>query len=132
MMALIQLAFHMFSFWGHPFGKIFEDDFPRVDKALFQEIILTLPTSLCHLNAFVASFFTTQSGWLGVALHDVEPSDELWVLDGCPMPVLLRKRADFEGRYRLCGAAHVPGAKDAQLAGQDPFQQERLDLVTIS
>lgn len=53
--------------------------------------------------------FITMSGYVGMALGNVRSEDEVWLLAGCQMPVLLRKNRKVEGAYELMGGMYIPG-----------------------
>ncbi|KAK2596237.1 hypothetical protein QQS21_006329 [Conoideocrella luteorostrata] len=39
----------------------------------------------------------------------VRPGDQVWVIFGCPMPLILRPKADNNGRYTVLGTVIIPG-----------------------
>ncbi|KAF5539315.1 het-domain-containing protein [Fusarium napiforme] len=51
--------------------------------------------------------FVTVEGRLGWGLKSTREGDEVWILDGCQVPCLLRPNGD--GRYSLVGEAYVHG-----------------------
>lgn len=51
--------------------------------------------------------FRTEKGYLGMGTISVEPGDQVWVLKGADIPLILRPAKD--GRYRLLGEAYVHG-----------------------
>ncbi|KAF5580449.1 het-domain-containing protein [Fusarium pseudoanthophilum] len=51
--------------------------------------------------------FATFEGRLGSGLKSTREGDEVWILDGCQVPCLLRPTGD--GRYKLVGEAYVHG-----------------------
>ena len=52
---------------------------------------------------------TTCSGLLGSTIANVHPGDEIRLLPGCRMPVIVRR---FGERYRLVGSAYIHGLMD--------------------
>lgn len=53
--------------------------------------------------------------------------DEIWVVRGLPLPLLLRKSADYPGCYRLVGSCYVHGIMDGEALTQGPkFEQLTL------
>ncbi|KAF5611424.1 heterokaryon incompatibility protein [Fusarium subglutinans] len=56
---------------------------------------------------FGRGLFATENGRLGLGLHSTREGDEVWILDGCQVPCLLRHTGD--GRYKLVGEAYVHG-----------------------
>ncbi|KAF5675871.1 het-domain-containing protein [Fusarium circinatum] len=51
--------------------------------------------------------FVTDDGRLGWGLPSTQAGDEVWILEGCRIPCLLRPSGD--GRYKLVGEAYVHG-----------------------
>ncbi|KAF5530977.1 heterokaryon incompatibility protein [Fusarium mexicanum] len=51
--------------------------------------------------------FVTDNGRLGWGLPSTKAGDEVWILEGCRVPCLLRPSGD--GRYKLVGEAYVHG-----------------------
>ena len=58
------------------------------------------------------NLFTTAGGYLGANLCRILPGDEIYLLFGCRMPVVLRKLE--EGVHRLVGSVYVCGAMDGE------------------
>ncbi|KAF2094560.1 hypothetical protein NA57DRAFT_60588 [Rhizodiscina lignyota] len=56
-------------------------------------------------------FIGTQAKRMGVIVHNsaVQPGDEVWILFGCPMPIVLRPRPDDHHSYTWIGHATIPG-----------------------
>lgn len=59
------------------------------------------------VNSFRRQLFRTDGGLLGNGCEDVEVGDEVWILKGASMPMVLRGLGD--GRYRFVGEAYVHG-----------------------
>ena len=59
---------------------------------------------------------TTERGYVGMALEDVEESDAIAVLLGCSMPMVLRKVEGALGhvRWRVIGECYVHGIMDGE------------------
>jgi hypothetical protein len=53
--------------------------------------------------------FTTASGYVGLALCDLQVGDEIYVLGGCAMPVALRPSSKCVGGFELLGGVFVAG-----------------------
>ncbi|KAF0318907.1 heterokaryon incompatibility protein [Colletotrichum asianum] len=64
--------------------------------------------------------FTTDQNNLGWATSSCKPGDELFLIQGCSMPVVLRKGAG-EGLYHLIGDSIVHGLMEGQGVGEAPF-----------
>ena len=89
--------------WGPTFRDLFPAHAANVDPASFSAPeIEGLPMS-------VARLFTTFGGYVGACLCNVRAGDELFLLAGCSMPVLLKRSAAVAGAYELRGGVYVPG-----------------------
>ena len=53
------------------------------------------------------SFFTTDDGYIGLAPIATKPGDEISVLLGCPLPLVLRPCGD--GYYKVVGECYIDG-----------------------
>ncbi|KAI3322663.1 HET-domain-containing protein [Xylariaceae sp. AK1471] len=53
------------------------------------------------------TFVVTESGFLRVVYRDAKPGDHLYVLQNCPLPVVLRQTSK-PGRFRFMGEVFVP------------------------
>nr|OQO20961.1 hypothetical protein B0A51_10238 [Rachicladosporium sp. CCFEE 5018] len=60
------------------------------------------------------SMFRTTRGHLGVTCGQIKSGDALYVILGCPMPVLLRARTSETQGYEFVGACYVDGLMDAE------------------
>ena len=56
------------------------------------------------------SFLVSQDGHIGLASRTVEPGDQICILLGCDMPLILRP--DEYGRHSVVGACYVHGSMD--------------------
>ncbi|KAH7026635.1 uncharacterized protein B0I36DRAFT_331065 [Microdochium trichocladiopsis] len=50
-----------------------------------------------------------------------EPMDEIWIVSGCRLPVVLRKSARREGMFRLVGVCYAHGVMDGSLLLREDF-----------
>ncbi|KAK3387911.1 hypothetical protein B0H63DRAFT_166774 [Podospora didyma] len=58
-------------------------------------------------------FLGTKGGRICIAsASPIEVGDEIWVVFGCPLPILLRKRED--GYYAFVGQVWVPGIMEGE------------------
>jgi hypothetical protein len=66
----------------------------------------------------------TTTGYLGLALRSTRVGDEIWILAGCPMPVVLRKVESDINAYRLIGEVYVHGIMHGEaVTGYTPWQE---------
>lgn len=49
-----------------------------------------------------------------VHVSDIQPGDEVWVLFGCPMPVILRPRPEKQAGYTWISYARIPGLMNGE------------------
>ncbi|KAK5124751.1 hypothetical protein LTR85_001464 [Meristemomyces frigidus] len=105
------------------------------DRELFHQCLSTLrseetngnvllenmmdPVMVSHSIAVVnRKLFASRGGYMGVCPEAVVAGDQLYVLSGCPAPVVLRQRIDWdEGRcHRALGHCYVHGLMDGEAA----------------
>jgi len=110
----IRDLFADFKLWDTSFRDLFPAHAADVDPASFSAPeIKGNAISLAHL-------FTTFGGYVGTCLGNVRPGDELYLLAGCSMPVLLKKSVAVSGAYELQGGVYVPGLMRGEaLEGKD-------------
>lgn len=66
----------------------------------------TLPDRTSQL----ASFFTTASGYVGVALCELQAGDGIYIVKGCAMPLVLRPTDNAKCAFKVLGGVYVHGA----------------------
>ncbi|KAF9770438.1 hypothetical protein IL306_012031 [Fusarium sp. DS 682] len=59
----------------------------------------------------------TDTGYLGMGFESSQIGDELWIVSGCPTPLVIRKTGDEE--YVLIGEAYVHGAMQGEAVTDD-------------
>ena len=112
---VIRNLFADLNLWGPTFRDLFPAHAANVDPASFSAPeIEGVPMS-------VARLFTTFGGYVGACLCNVRAGDELFLLAGCSMPVLLKRSAVVAGAYELRGGVYVPGL----MAGEAFYGKER-------
>ncbi|KAH7184607.1 uncharacterized protein B0J16DRAFT_340213 [Fusarium flagelliforme] len=72
--------------------------------------------------------FLIDSGHLGSSCGSTQVGDEVWIVSGCPVPLVLRKSDDHERCYMLVGESYVHGVMSGEAAGRSVAWQE-IDLV---
>jgi hypothetical protein len=110
----IRSLFANFKLWDTSFRGLFPASAADVEPASFSAPeIEGSAMSLAHL-------FTTFGGYVGTCLGNVRAGDELFLLAGCSMPVLLKKSAAVSGAYELQGGVYIPGLMNGEaLNGKD-------------
>jgi hypothetical protein len=64
--------------------------------------------------------FTTDDGYLGLGSQSTRVGDEVWIISGVKVPVILRKRGSMVDRlYRVVGQCFVPHAMLGETVGND-------------
>jgi hypothetical protein len=87
-------------------------------------LVLTLLSSCLGYRRLLA----TDTGHLTCAPESVEVGDEVWIVSGCPTPLILRKAGDRTGSYALVGEAYVHGVMYGE-AVSDEIAWESICLV---
>jgi hypothetical protein len=63
----------------------------------------------------------TQGGHFANLPLITEPGDEIWIIQGCRLPVVLRKSHDYLSMYRLVGSCYCHGIMKGEILDQDNF-----------
>jgi hypothetical protein len=92
----------------------------EVDSAAY--FVACLDMSLLRNRKFV----TTKKGYFGMAPLMAEPTDEIFVVAGCTVPLLLRPVGNE--RYHLVGECYVQGIMEGE-AVKDDSEWDRITLV---
>jgi hypothetical protein len=72
--------------------------------------------------------FTTPQGLLGLGLRSLKNGDELWLVAGSDVPILLRREA--EKGYQVIGEAYVHGIMHGEsLADLSSLHVETITLI---
>ncbi|CAO2647464.1 Nn.00g083860.m01.CDS01 [Neocucurbitaria sp. VM-36] len=107
-------------FWGRSLESFFAESKFHDGFATMKAELKPLPDS--H-RASRGSLFTTAGGYVGANICRLRPGDEIYLLFGCRMPVVLRK---VEGGHQLVGPVYICGAMDGTVMDQ----LESLGTVT--
>jgi hypothetical protein len=75
-----------------------------IESKCYTSIVNSCTSNLIELQRHL---FVTQEGYIGTAPLDTERGDEVWILYGCNIPVLLRKLDSC--RWRFVGECYVHG-----------------------
>jgi len=75
-----------------------------------QKIALEMKTSI-KVATTGRKFLRTKRGFMGLAPQPAEVGDEVWILLGCEVPMLLRKCDDY---YILVGECFVVGMMEGE------------------
>ncbi|KAI1370530.1 heterokaryon incompatibility protein-domain-containing protein [Hypoxylon crocopeplum] len=71
-------------------------------------------------------FIGTKAGRLGTVnlKCPVNPGDQVWILFGCPMPIILRPKPNEKNRYLVLGSAIIPGLMNGEAVDQPSQSSE--------
>ncbi|KAJ4136499.1 hypothetical protein NW768_004113 [Fusarium equiseti] len=69
--------------------------------------------------------FLSDSGYLGMAYESVEVGDEVWIVRGCPTPLVLRRVGE---ELNLVGECYVHGVMRGEAVGDDT-KWEKIQIV---
>ncbi|KAI3572422.1 heterokaryon incompatibility protein-domain-containing protein [Fusarium oxysporum f. sp. albedinis] len=72
--------------------------------------------------------FLTDMGYLGMGYVSSEVGDELWIVSGCPTPMILRKTGLKKNEYSLIGETYVHGAMQGEAVTEDAAW-EKIEVV---
>ncbi|KAK8051632.1 heterokaryon incompatibility protein-domain-containing protein [Apiospora rasikravindrae] len=83
-----------------------------------------------HVNLFANYAFLTIDGGLWARAHlSCQVGDEVWLLAGSDVPVVLRRQRDDNTRFRVVGPAYVDGAMYGKMWADDESMLETITLV---
>lgn len=69
--------------------------------------------------------FLTRNGYLGMGFESIEVGDEVWIVRGCPTPLVLRRE---EERFSLVGESYVHGVMKGE-AVDDDTRWEKIQII---
>ena len=123
--SLLENAQHL-DLWGTHLYELFASE-PREDR--------DVPTLRFEdRGAAIGRLFTTSSGYVGSALGDVHAGDELYIIDGCWMPVALRASPASKGAenaYALLGGVLIPGIMNGEAVRTHLANEGKISKVTL-
>jgi hypothetical protein len=94
--------------WGRSLESFFDEDRVENAPAIVGPLLKQLED---YHRSRGGNLFTTAGGYVGANLCRILPGDEIFILFGCRMPVVLRR---VEGAYRLIGSVYVCGIMDGE------------------
>jgi hypothetical protein len=116
--------FATFSLWDLSFKDLFPKNVQDVD-------LNSYPIPQIHdRTTDLARLFTTCGGYVGTCICHARPGDEIFLLHGCPMPVILRPASGYEDAYELKGGVHMPGVMKGEAFAR--FQESGVEAKTIT
>jgi hypothetical protein len=94
----------------HPFDAGFVE---RCQEYAKHRAAANIVTYLAMAKSEGVAFMSTRGGYVGWAYNGAEPGDNIYLLAGCSVPVILRPRA--AGGYTILGYALVQGVMDGEI-----------------
>jgi hypothetical protein len=82
-------------------------------EELSENVELGLIVDSFHSAYVGRRMFRTAENHLGIAAESIESGDQIWILSGASVPMLLRKAGD--GNWKLVGEAYVYGVMNGEL-----------------
>jgi len=76
--------------------------------------------------------FVTEKGYIGLAREQSRVGDEIWLIGGCSVPLLLSPQTGHQASFRVKGEVFVDGFMFGELMrmeGFDPLSVQRITLV---
>jgi hypothetical protein len=115
-----------FNLWGTPFRDLFPPRAAEVPTSSFS------PPKVEGNGVMLVHLFTTADGYVGASLGNVRAGDEVFLLAGCSMPVLLKKSSTVPGAYELRGGVYVPGLMKGEKLNSDDRMQDGFETILMS
>lgn len=103
-----------------------EHDEEGSGSKLYTSVITSCTT---HLLAMQRHLFVTQEGYIGTAPLDTERGDQVWILHGCNIPVLLRKvNSDH---WRFVGECYIHGYMYGEVVEEVRMGRRQVSTVVL-
>ena len=109
---VIQEACKLFAdleLWGTTFRGLFAADTAEGGGEANDDEAVEMPFLAGNNGLSLGRLFTTCSGHVGAGMCSLVPGDEVFLLQGCRMPVVLRRSEKIRGGWELMGGVVVPG-----------------------
>ena len=123
---VIQEACELFAdleLWGTTFRGLFAAD--TAEGRSEADEAVEMPFLGGNNGLGLGRLFTTYSGHVGAGMCSLVPEDEVFLLKGCRMPVVLRRSEKVRGRWELMGGVVVPGV----MGGEGVEGREGVEVV---
>jgi hypothetical protein len=114
-----------FNLWGTAFKELFPADMRDMDP-----YALTLP-DIPDRTVTLARLLTTCKGYVGACIGHARPGDQIYLLPGCTMPVILRPSSSCKGAYSLKGGVYVPGVMKGEAFAELQTSNAVAETITI-
>ncbi|KAF2867153.1 heterokaryon incompatibility protein-domain-containing protein [Massariosphaeria phaeospora] len=99
-----------------------------VDPAYLDELARRASLFDVHYShAMLLRLFITKHGYLGVGTLCLRKGDTVWIVPGCPVPLILRPIEDSD-RYRLVGGSYVHGFMNGEILKREDLNFRMISL----
>jgi hypothetical protein len=85
------------------------------------------PFDLQYSHAMLLRPFITKQGYFGVGTQCLRKKDTIWVVPGCPIPLIFRP-IEVRARYRLVGGTYVHGFMNGEILKRQDLDFEMVSL----
>jgi hypothetical protein len=121
-------AFRLVNETFRVFGRAFREYFPQVIEPAQDVEQTELVMNLAAQSIWRRRLVTTVKGYLGLGVNAVEQGDEIFILLGCMVPVVLRDCGDC---YKVVGELYVHGGLERDAMKWLETGECRLEEVTL-
>ncbi|KAF7928657.1 uncharacterized protein EAE98_005713 [Botrytis deweyae] len=119
----LRRTFSSIPLWGTTFKELFPQKAADVESSSYSNPVMNTKAAIFE------RLFITESGYIGMTLGSIRSGDEVWLLAGCDVPVLLRKSQKVIGAYELLGGVYIPGImKGEALDGRENVEFENVSI----
>jgi hypothetical protein len=73
--------------------------------------------------------FRTKKNYLGIAAESLKAGDEVWVLAGAAIPLILRPAENGENERKVIGEAYIHGIMNGEVVKEAGEKVQQIDLV---
>lgn len=109
-------------FWGHDLESFFDEN-PTIRQSYGQQLLELMRE---FHRGTRGNLFTTVGGYVGATVCRLQPGDEVYILFGGKMPVVLRKVDDG---YRLVASVYIHGVMKGE--AMEEFEQSGEPAVEV-
>ncbi|KAJ1327053.1 HET domain-containing protein [Microdochium nivale] len=109
------------SAYGHPIDLTIADGSIAVSSEVKKHAIKSFLGHIFRSRDTGIKAAITREGPFANVPAISEPGDEIWIISGCKLPVVLRKSVQREGMFRLVGVCYAHGAMDGSVLLREGF-----------
>lgn len=75
--------------------------------------------------------FVTKQGYIGLAREHCSVKDEIWIIGGCSVPILLSPKAESPSHYEVRGELFLDGFMFGEVMGTDRIDSRSMERITL-